>query len=297
MNTPYPYDLVLPPRHVPWGVRAQLFLGGGVNLFGWLWLGFSLIFVWVFGLLSDYSAVWFLMDAVETAPGVVTSIEGTGASVNDIPVFANSFTYRVERLESDYESVSYSTGHQFNPEQPVVVEYIRRSPEIARIEHTRRGQFDIWVIGIVLIFPLVGLGMIGFGLKNGFKANRLLGRGKIALGRLQSKKATNTRVNGRRVYKLTFAFTADDGQSYNVVCSTTHTRSLEDEPEERLLYDPYNPRYAVMLDNLPGSPNIDEMGHIQMRGLISDRLTILLPALVVGIHGVVFASILWWKIM
>jgi hypothetical protein len=71
MNRKYFYDLALPPRYVPWLVRGQLLFGGFTNQFGWLWLGFSLIFVWLFGLNADLSAVLFTLEAVETANGIV----------------------------------------------------------------------------------------------------------------------------------------------------------------------------------------------------------------------------------
>jgi hypothetical protein len=259
LNDSYGYTLALPPRHVPWSVRVLLLFGGGVSQFGWMWLGFSMIFVWIFGLQTDFSAVVFALDAVETTRGVVTAVESTSTSVNDTPVYANHFTYRIERLETEYEGVSYTTGYEFQAGQQVNVEYLKRYPTVSRIEDTRRGEFDLWIVPFLLIFLLVGAGMVGFGLKNGIKANRLLTHGKVGLGQLVSKEATNTEVNDRMVYKLTFAFMADDGQSYQVVNKTTATPLLEDDTQERLLYAPYNPRYAVMLDNLPGSPDIDDL--------------------------------------
>lgn len=288
MNNSNPYTLALPPRHVPWGVRTRLLFGGGMGQFGWIWLGFSMIFVWVFGLQTDFSSVWFALDAVETTHGVVTAVEPTGASVNDTSVYANHYTYRIEKLETEYQGVSYTTGYEFESGQDVGVEYLKRYPTLSRIEGARRGEFDLWIIPFLLLFPLIGLGMVGFGLKNGFKANRLLTNGKVGMGELVAKEATNTTVNDRRVYKLTFEFVADDGQSYEVVNKTTTTHLLEDDAQERLLYDPYNPRYAVMVDNLPGSPDIDELGRIQTRSVIPSFLTLFLPALVITINGLVF---------
>ena len=292
MNDSYGYTLALPPRHVPWSVRVRLLFGGGVSQFGWMWLGFSMIFVWIFGLQTDFSAVVFALDAVETTRGVVTAVEPTSASVNDTPVYANHFTYRIERLETEHEGVSYTTGDEFQAGQEVTVEYLKRYPTVSRIEDTRRGEFDLWTVPFLSIFLLVGVGMVGFGLKNGVKANRLLTHGKVGMGTLMSKEATNTEVNDRTVYKLTFAFTADDGQSYEIVNKTTATHLLEDDAQERLLYNPYNPRYAVMLDNLPGSPDIDELGRIQTKSPVSSFLTLLLPVLFITVNGLVFLFVM-----
>jgi hypothetical protein len=297
MNDSYKYALALPPRHVPWGVRVRLLFGGGISQFGWIWLGFCSIFVWVFGAQTDFSSIVFALDTVETARGVVTSVEPTSASVNDTPVYANHYTYRIERLESEHEGVSYTTGYQFQAGQDVMVEYLKRYPTMSRIEDTRRGQFDLWIVPFLSIFLLIGLGMVGFGVKNGIKANRLLTNGKVGMGELVSRERTNTKVNGRQVYKFTFEFTADDGQIYQVVNKTTDTQALQDDPQERLLYDPYNPRYAVMFDNLPGSPDIDELGHIQAQSPIPSFITLFLPALVIAVNGVVFMFVVWWQIV
>jgi hypothetical protein len=144
------------------------------------------------------------------------------------------------------------------------------------------------VLCIVLLFPLIGLAFIAFGLMNGLKANRLLAEGKVGLGILKTKTPTGASVNNQPVYKLFFEFTADDGSSYEVVSKTSLPDSLEDEAEERLLYDPYRPSNAVMLDNLPGSPDIDEMGQILAGSLRQSLLPLLLPALTLLVHGAVF---------
>jgi len=296
MTDSYGYTLVLPPRHVPWSVRTRLLFGGGTNQFGWMWLAFSMIFVWLFGLQTDFSAAVFALDTVETTRGVVTAVEPTSASVNETPVYANYYTYRIERLEAEHEGVSYTTGHEFQTGQEVTVEYLKRYPIMSRIEDTRRGEFDFWIIPFLLIFPLVGVGVVGFGLKNGIKANGLLANGKVGLGQLVSKEATNTTVNDRRVYKLTFEFTADDGQPYEVVNKTTATHLLEDDAQERLLYNPYNPRYAVMLDNLPGSPDIDELGRIQASSAVSTFLTLLFPVLFITVNGLALVFVWLWNL-
>jgi hypothetical protein len=279
------YNLALPPRHIPWLVRAQLLFGGFPNQFGWLFFGFGLVFVWTFGLSADLSSILFALGEVETTRGVVTEVEETNASENDTTIYANYYSFRVERVETEYEGVSYATGYEFSPGQSVVVEYLRRDPNLSRIEGTRRNIFGPWVLCFVLLFPLVGLSFMIFGLKNGFKANRLLVDGKVGLGVLKSKEPTNTRVNEQTVYKLTFEFTDEYGGRYEVVAKTHQSRVLEDEAQERLLYDPHQPTYAVMLDSLPGTPDIDEMGNIQPAGLMRGGLVLIVPLLTLVGHG------------
>lgn len=288
MSDRYSYQLALPPRQVPWPVRNQLLWGGFANQFGWLFFGFGLIFFWIFGLNADLSALSFTPGKIKTVDGRVIAVEDTNASENDTPIYANHYAYRIERWEREYQGVSYSLGRRFEPGQTVTVEYLRSDPTNSRIAGTRQGWFSPWVLLIVLPFPLIGLGFIVFGLRNGLKANRLLANGKVGLGTLKSMVPTNTRVNNQTVYKLTFEFTADDGRYCEVVAKTHLTSRLRDDDQERLLYDPDNPSYAVMLDNLPGKPDIDELGQIRPASPGSGWLVLVLPLLALLGHGTVF---------
>jgi hypothetical protein len=51
-------NLAAPPRPVPLSVRVVILFGGFMNQFGWLFVGFGLIFVWVFTLRADVTS-WF----------------------------------------------------------------------------------------------------------------------------------------------------------------------------------------------------------------------------------------------
>lgn len=286
------YALAQPPRYVPWLVRSQVLFGGFANQFGWLFFGFGFIFVWIFGLNADLSGFLFRVGEVSIAEGVVLKVESTGASVNETPVYAYSYTFRVESQEREYQGVSYSTGRQYEPGWPVTVEYLSRRPEISRIHGARQAAFGPWVLCLVLLFPLIGLGFMLSGFRGGLKGNRLLARGKVAVGRLTSKEPTNTTINNQPVYKLTFEFQDEYGGVHEVVSKTHLPHLLEDEVEEELLYDPHNPANAVMLDNLPGSPDIDEMGYIHATDFKRGLLPLVLPGLTVLVHGVLFLAVI-----
>jgi len=60
---------------------------------------------------------------------------------------------------------------------------------------------------------------------------------------------------------------------------------LEDEAEERVLYDPYNPTYAVMNDSLPGSPAIDSLGQFQVASYYRALLVLIIPGITILGHG------------
>ena len=286
------YGLASPPRYVPWPVRAQVQFGGFLNFFGWLWFGFSMLFVWSFGLFTSFNDSYFWFISPDTAPGVITAVESTSASENDVPVYANHFNFRVERLETEFQGLSYTTGQNFSVGDTVEIEYLPELPNVARIQNSRSGIFSLWVLCLIGIFPLVGLGMIVPGMYLGFKGNRLLKQGKVGLGRLVAKEPTNTRFNDQTVYKLTFEFIADDGQTYQATARSHTPYNLEDEAEEQLVYDPHNPTNAVLLDNLPGEPDIDEFGNIQVADYGRSIRSLILPTLVIMIHGIMFLAVL-----
>jgi hypothetical protein len=292
MTAPYSYNLSSAPRHVPWPVRGQVLFGGFLNQFGWLWLGFSLVFVWIFGLNADFTPASFALGPTETARGIVSAVELTNASENETDIYAIHYSFRVERFETEYQGISYTTGREFSPGQEVTVEYISTTPTTSRIQGARGGMFSPWILCVVGIFPLVGLGFLIAGLVNGIKSNRLLTHGQIGWGTLVAKEPTNTRINGQTVYKLTFEFTTDDGRRGEVIAKTHLPYILEDEPKEQLLYDPYNPSSGVMLDNLPGAPDIDELGNLQVVSFGRSILPLVLPAVVLLVHSTIFVFIM-----
>ncbi len=288
------YQLAMPPRSVPLAVQLQAVFGGFSSQFGWLFFGFGMIFVWVFGLSTALSSVPFWLGNVETAPGVIAAVQGTGASENEQPVMANQYVFRVEKLEREYRGESYTTGSSYSVGDEVTIEYVADNPENSRIAGTRTGFFGTWVLCFVSIFPLVGLGFIGVSLRQGFRGIRLLKNGKIAEGRLSDKSPTNTRINEQPVYQLTFEFIADDGMPYQAIARSHQPANLQDEALEQLVYDPANPKNAVLVDNLPGSPDIDETGqiysHVSPFGLV---LPLILPAVVVLVHGSILVRMIF----
>ena len=276
-------NLAGPPRPVPLLVRCRVLLGSPVGQIGWFFFGFGMIFFWAFVLNSELPTWASFRGELETARGVVTHVEATKASENHARIYANHYSFTgPDRIQ--YEGVSYSTGTQRHKGDAVIIEFPKGNPATSRIQGMRMGQFGAAVV-FVLIFPLVGLGFMLPGLWSGIKANRLLVNGKEALGTLKSKVPTNVKVNKRTVYKLTFEFVAEDGYTYQAVAKSHRPEILEDEAQEPLLYDPSDPRNAVMLDSLPGLPRIDERGQIQTRSHLKALLVLILPALTIIGHG------------
>jgi hypothetical protein len=264
-------------------VRVAALFGGFVNQFGWFFFGFGMIFVWAFVPDIDFTSWYRFRGDVATTQGTVTAVRETHMRENDVGVYEIRYAFAADDGRR-CEGTSYVTGTRYGEGGTVGIEYRRDDPGVSRIEGARQRPAPIWV-SFVLVFPLVGLAFIAAGLKKGIKANRLLGRGKLGWGTLKSKEPTNASINNQPVYKLTFEFVAEDGRTYEAVAKTHETRLLEDDAEERLLYDPWDPNYVVMLDNLPGGPAIDEAGHLKSASPLRGLAVAILPTATILGHG------------
>ena|SRR5947209_2882398 len=273
-----------PPRRVPFSLSILTTLNPLAQI-GWFILGFSSIFFWVFVGNADFSFITF-HGAINSVRGVVTRVETTGASEDRTQIRANHYQYSV--AGRPFSGVSYSTGEAVASGDDVEVEYKAGAPEVSRIAGQRRRTFGP-AVAFVLIFPLVGLGLVVGATTWGSKRARLLRDGVLTTGVLKSKQATNTTVNSRRVYELTFEFTARDGRRCQAKARTSLTQRLEDEREEPLLYNPDNPSDAVMLDDAPSRPQLDESGGLAARP-VAARLAMIIPAVVIAANTLVLLS-------
>jgi hypothetical protein len=283
-SEPAAQPLVPPPRHVPVGLRLVVFSGGTVGFIGWFFLGFGMVFVWVFGPrhLPLYAYAWAGSPA--SVEGVVLESRSANASENERPIYRLAYSF-VAPDGTEHRGVSYATGYSVPAGSQVTVEYVPRRPEVSQIRGMRRNLIPEWVMLFVAIFPGIGLAFVVGTVKQGIKANRLLAHGQLASGVLAAKTPTNTSINNRTVYQLTFDFEAGDGRRYQAMARTHEPERLEDQRREPLLYDVFNPSYSVMLDSLPGSPTIDPFGHFEAPPLGRVIGSTLVPGLAIVGHG------------
>jgi len=283
-------NLAGPPRDVPLLVRIRVLLGGFLNQFGWIFLGFGLVFVWMFTANADLTSWYHFRGQINTAEGTVIYSKKTRFSIDsskhgeDTPVYAIHYAF-TGTDGAEYKGVSFNTGKQFDEGQTVTVEHLQDNPQVSRIKGMRRKPIGFFGLSIVT-FPLIGIFFITIGIRKGVKANRLLALGEQTTGRLKSKEKTNTKVNNKPVYKLTFEFNTPEGMTYEAIAKTHDTAKLEDQTEEPLLYDSTHPSYAVMLANLPGNPRIMENGTIRADTAVNTLKVLVIPfATIIG-HGI-----------
>jgi hypothetical protein len=282
-----PFHLAAPPRHVPWSTRVRL-LFGGLGVFAWLFLAVGSSIGSSFLRNADLRSWYQFYGASSSVVGVSTGCSRTSASEGGskgrggTPIFANG--YRFEADGEQLEGVSYATGTCLGAHTEVTVEYPAGQPRISRIAGMRRAIFGP-SIAFVLIFPVVGLGLVGASLWRGRRELRLLEHGKLAMGTLLGVDATNVSVNDRRVMKVRLAIVTESGARQEVQVRTTNPEVLEDEPQERILFDPASPSRAVAWDLLPKGTSVDSAGQIEPSHPFKALLLLLPPAVAAVAHA------------
>jgi hypothetical protein len=283
--------LAPPPRHVPLGLRARLTFGG-LGVFAWIWLAFGSGMATVFLREADLTSWFAFRGDLVRVEGQALGCEATHASEGGskgrrgTPIYANRYTF--EAGGSAHEGVSYATGSCLEAGTPVEVEHLPARPELSRIAGMRRSTFGP-AVALVAIFPLLGLALVALSLRLGRRQVRLLERGRLALGTLVGKEETSTTVNKRRVMKLRFAIEGGAGTRHEVEVRTHRPEVLEDEPKERILFDPEDPASATAWDLLPGPPALDAMGQLEPPGALGTLLVLLPPAAAVAVLVLLFA--------
>lgn len=271
-------QFVPPPRRVPPSLML-LSLFNGWSQIGWFVFGFGMIFFWVFAGNADLSLITFRGEIAEV-PAKVVKVEETGASENETTVYANH--YQFSAAGQTFTGTSYSTGSRATEGEEVRVQYKPGNPLRSRIAGMRRAQFGPFAL-IVVIFPFIGFVFVYFAHKHGFRRIHLLRTGLLTTGRLVGKEPTNMTVNDRRVYELTYEFTARDGQKCKATASSSDTTKLEDDESEPLLYDPEDTTCAYLLDEAPSRPEIDGTGQLVGRP-IPALLSAIIPGIVIAAH-------------
>lgn len=236
-------------RAIPLGIKLKIWFGNIFTTMGLIFLAFGLPFSMVFISFSSLFGPSF-GDNDPVANGVIIDSRSTNSSINDVTVYEYTYSYIVPRGEQ-YTGIGYTTGNTKSKGDEVKVIYKADKPELSKATDMRTSEFGGGVGLIVLIFPAIGLVMFLLGSRASLKQILILQVGKLAEGKYLYKEATNTKINNQTVYALTFEFTAEDNKTYQTVAKTHKYHLLEDEPLEKLVYDPRQPENAVLLDALP----------------------------------------------
>lgn len=286
--------LAPPPRRLPVEVWIRLLFSGRTALPGWLLLAGGLVAAAVAWPSSDLARTGLLASPV-TSSGLVTRVEATshttGSRRHRQTLYANTFTYTPGAGPS-VDATSWSAGMDHRENERVIVEFDPSRPDVARIQGDRYTPAGMEGVVIPGVFAVVGLGLAVAGLTRGTMASNLLSGGSIALGVLRQKEPVMKRRNGREVqtgWRLVFAYATEDHRIGQVEVETSSPEALEDDGQELVFYDPDDLNRAVMFDDLPGRPDLDQDGEFVARAPLLAWLHLAPPALAALALGVLLA--------
>ena len=248
------------PRQVPaniWRKKRHV----GLLILGVFFLVFSIPFMWLFFPWRGADELKLDFGSPEVAEGRVTAIRKTHMTIGGgrgragTPVYGVEFEFRTAAGQA-MAGVSYETGSHHRSGQSVAVEYLADDPSACRVKGLRMTQAGYWAAFVVL-FPLTGLLFWVFTIRSNIRNHALLRNGVFARGEVTDVKATSTRVNNERVYKVTVSYDGPDGQTI----TTFRARGKDVKVAEKrmssgemvgLLYDAAKPGRVLMVDSLVG---------------------------------------------
>ncbi len=266
-------------REIPFKIKLLSFFNGFSTIFGWIFFGVGMIFVWIFVFSADLSTI-FPEKFDSTAQGNVIGSIPTTMSENNRRILKIKFRF-IDSKGEEHFSYSYSKK-AYTYDKKVTILYNIEDPKTAKIEGTRTNPFGPTVL-FVLIFPIIGLTFITVSILRGLKINRLLKYGSYATGILEGeKKATVTRINGRRVYKFKFLFKDRFGREHTLTEKTHLTSLLTGTEEKSLLYLPEKPEYGIMLDLIPGYIKFGSDGKIEFQDDKISLTPLIAPLIVIA---------------
>lgn len=244
----------MPPRYLSPFSRIVILFGGFYTQFGWLFFTFGAMFFWVF--FAGSGGLYYVVNLNwEEVQGEIIAVRWTDEDAQELTV-----AYEVEG--QNYQTTVSVYGELFAEKQSFPLLYQPDRPGFARRKESNDARFSL-VILLILVFPLTGLGFIYVGMRNNLKSMELILNGKMAAGTFVSKATTGTRINKQPVYRYTFRFEGDDGQSHEAHGNTHQGYLVEGEAVERILYAPGDPAYAQIYDLIPFAPVMREDGTLE----------------------------------
>lgn len=242
--------LAAPPRPVPLSVACSAMLGGPTGTVGAIPLIGGLVFMLIFSRGFRLTDEIRLALSKATTQGTVTVASWTNATENQSPIYRYEFTFSTPR-EQNVTSTCYTTGQMWSVGDRVTIEYVPEKPSVARIQGARRSIFPPLALEIVLIFPVVGMGMLGASILQGWRQITLLREGQVADARLLSVQPTNVRVNNQPVLEYVYEIQTADGETFTGVSKALPRECVGDEEREPALYLPSNPYRSTLVDAIP----------------------------------------------
>jgi hypothetical protein len=234
------------PRLLPLGLKLKIMTSGALFWIGLIFFLFGCTFAYFFSNVMDFKSISF--DPDQKAYGVVREKSFSNCSENKRSILRYDYDFTtnsgVKQTGNSYSSDFVEIG------ETVSVEYETKKPENSRIIGMRNAPFSVWLGLVLVIFPGIGLVFLLISFSSGRKKLHLTTNGIITKGKVVLKEATNTVINNRVLYRITFEFKSRNGHTIQAKCTTTEPEKVLDEAEELLLYDERQPEKAILIDTI-----------------------------------------------
>jgi hypothetical protein len=223
---------------------------GIIRQFGWAFTALGLGFCAVFLAHADLGLRGY--DAV--AAGKVSNVERTSATQNDAPIYAVDAEFHAgdsAEAPAQRRTVRSYTTTPPQLDEAVTVDYEAGDPSEACIRGARTRRFGP-TAAVIAIFPLIGLFIASFRVRESLRILRLLRHGRQTTAKLIGKHKPPADDDGHPETTLTLQFIDEGGEERTFEIRTFAPEPLEDDAREIIFYDPRDPTRATALDYLPG---------------------------------------------
>jgi hypothetical protein len=253
------------PRQLSLFSKSVILFGGVMQQIGWIFLCIGLIFSVVFISNSEFKYIFVFDGEWVEGKAVLREIKQTSSRENNTYIYAYSFDFTTPDGKL-FKGVSYNfLNENYRSGNSVDIRYKSKNPNHSKIKGMRSEAFNS-LVGLVLLFPIIGVIFVIVGLLKNIKALNLIINGKFTKGRKISAEPTGVQINRMPEYKFVFSFDVS-GRTYEAICRTHETRKVEDEALEIILFDEQNPEHAIVYDAVTNVPKINSQGHLQAASL------------------------------
>jgi hypothetical protein len=246
-----------PPRMVPRemlrAARRQT-PSVALGIFGVVFGGMGLLFAWMFFPWNFYLDAQLAAADTATAAGQVLSADRTNLSINKQRVIRYEFSFPLPGGGKG-RGTCFTTGQRWHGGEAARVLYRPGNPALCCLEGARLSEGSMGSL-FVLVFPLVGGGLLAWMWTARRRVRALLERGSVAEARVTGVDPTSIQVNRQTVYRITLKC-ADLPGGGNIVLrkyvpaevNFVRQRMATQQPVF-VLYDPGNPRRALLPEAL-----------------------------------------------
>jgi hypothetical protein len=244
-----------PPRSIPANIRKKALkrVPAVLIIFGLFFGLFGSIFLFIFFPWRIADELRLNIHAKTASDATVTVRAETNMRENEVRVYRYEFSYTTDE-GAIRPGHCFLRGGAIAEKARVMVEYLPGNPDVARIKGCRLSPFG-WGGIFVVIFPLVGFGMVFFSLRSRRRLRAILSYGRFSSGKIESVDATNVRVNKQMQYKVQVSFQDDFADrttyyyAYGDQATLAENKRTSGAPVG-ILYDPSNPSRILLVDEL-----------------------------------------------